>query len=135
MKILMIGNSFCYYYTRELHGIAKAAGIPLKICNVYYSGCSVKRHREWYENAEARYQFFTTDDDGRRMIKSVDLRYCMAEEAKWDAITLQGSSSVFGEVKTAEEGVEALADDMDFMLSMLKKRFPERRKTLLFTSF
>ena len=29
-NVLMIGNSFCYFFVEELYGIAKAAGVELK---------------------------------------------------------------------------------------------------------
>ena len=37
MRILMIGNSFSYYYVEELYGMAKAAGIKMQVCNLYLS--------------------------------------------------------------------------------------------------
>ena len=38
LNLLMIGNSGCYYYVEELYGLAEAAGIKMRVCNVYYSG-------------------------------------------------------------------------------------------------
>ena len=48
-NVLMIGNSFCYFFVEELYGIAKAAGVELKIYNLYYSGCSVQTHWQWLQ--------------------------------------------------------------------------------------
>ena len=41
LNLLMIGNSGCYYYVEELYAIAKAAGVKMKVCNLYYSGCKL----------------------------------------------------------------------------------------------
>jgi tRNA dimethylallyltransferase len=47
IDILMVGNSFCYYYVEELAGIAAAAGVKMRVCNVYYSGCKMSQHYNW----------------------------------------------------------------------------------------
>lgn len=47
LNILMIGNSFCYYYVEELVGLAAADGIKMRVCNVYYSGCKLSQHYNW----------------------------------------------------------------------------------------
>jgi len=125
MNVLMIGNSFCYYYTRELHGIAKAAGVDMKIYNVYYSGCSLDQHWEWYQNQEAKYEFFTTDDEGRRSIKKVDLRYCMAAEEKWDVISLQNGSRAMTDTQDSKVLFDRIDGDLGNLLKMLRARFPE----------
>ena len=52
LNILMIGNSFCYYFPDELYGIATAAGLKLRVCNVYYSGCKLMSHWGWWKLKE-----------------------------------------------------------------------------------
>ena len=48
-KVLMVGNSFCYYYVEELYGIAKAAGHEdFVVANLYESGCLVSEHWMWF---------------------------------------------------------------------------------------
>ena len=88
LNILMIGASFCYYYTDELWGMLDAAGIPARICNVYYSGCPLQKHWLWWKNKEANYDFFTVDENGRKESNMVDLEFCLAQQ-NWDIISLQ----------------------------------------------
>ena len=52
INVLMIGNSGCYYYVEELYGVAKAAGINMKVCNLYYSGCPMEKHWIWWKQDE-----------------------------------------------------------------------------------
>ena len=63
-NLLMIGNSHCYYYADELVGLATAAGIKLRVSNVYYSGCIISEHYKWWKNNEGHYQFITHDKTG-----------------------------------------------------------------------
>ena len=47
VNILMVGNSFCYYYVEELYGMAETLGYELYITNLYYGGASIKSHWTW----------------------------------------------------------------------------------------
>ena len=87
-NVLMIGNSFCYYYPDELYGMAKAAGIELKICNVYYSGCRLDQHWEWLQAGESNYRFVITDARGRTTRENYCLKRCLNAE-NWDVISIQ----------------------------------------------
>ena len=100
LNILMIGASFCYYYVEELQAMLAADGIKAKVCNVYYSGCPLEKHWTWWKNGDANYQYFETDDNGRRGTNDVNLEYCLAQE-NWDFISLQESTS-----KLANDGGE-----------------------------
>lgn len=88
LNILMIGNSFCYYFVEELYGIAKAAGVDMRVCNVYYSGCTLKMHYEWWKNGEANYEFYVTDENGRNKTAGCNLEYCL-QQGNWDVISFQ----------------------------------------------
>ena len=35
MDVLMIGNSWCYYYVEELYALAAAAGVKMRVCNLF----------------------------------------------------------------------------------------------------
>ena len=74
-NVLLIGNSGCYYYVEELHGIAKADGIFMRVCNLYYSGATVMQHHTWWKNGDAQCEFFVTDDNGRVKTEGVDILY------------------------------------------------------------
>lgn len=123
MNILMVGNSFCYYYPDELFGLAKEAGIEMNICNVYYSGCPISKHYEWWKNGESNYQFFIYNEHGRRKIDKCDLETCLSAY-EWDVISIQdGSSSyrkggVSGAVSAREPGLTEL-------LKLFRERAPE----------
>ena len=70
INILMIGNSLCFYYVEELVGIAAANGREINVCNLYYSGCSLEQHWNFYTNNESKYQFWHTNSK-RRLEKPV----------------------------------------------------------------
>ena len=89
IDILMVGNSFCYYYVEELVGLAAADGINMRVCNVYYSGCKMSQHYNWWVAKEAPYQFFvTTVENGRVQTDDVSLEWCLSQ-GKWDYISIQ----------------------------------------------
>ena len=92
MNVLMIGNSFCYYYVEELYGIAEAAGVNMKVCNLYYSGCKLSQHWNWWKADESNYHYFETDGNGRQKHESYSLRRALARE-NWDVISFQQSSA------------------------------------------
>ena len=88
IELLMIGNSWSYYFVEELYAMAEAAGVKIRICNVYYSGCPIDKHYNWWINGESHYQFFETDGEGRKEKgNGVSLEWCLAQ-GEWDAITM-----------------------------------------------
>lgn len=99
LSILMVGNSFCYYYVEELYGILMANPDPnrgyekVQIFNLYYSGCRLDQHLSWWQTGAANYQLFKTDINGR--IEMEPAKQWTLENAlrqgKWDYISLQGS--------------------------------------------
>ena len=96
INVLMIGNSGCYYYVEELHALAAAAGINMRVCNVYYSGCPLEKHYKWWMNGDANYQFYETYYDGRKCTDNMSLESCLAQY-EWDFITLQEGGSTMSE--------------------------------------
>lgn len=127
LRLLMIGNSSCYYFVEELYGMAEAAGIQMEVCNVYSSGCPLKDHWTWYENKESKYQFFTTNADGRIGVSGVSLEYCLTAQ-DWDVISLQ-TGSVQG--LAINDGINPYIEDSEPYLgnlyNLLKERFPDAR--------
>jgi len=126
LNVLMIGNSYCYYYVEELYGLAEAAGIKMRVCNVYYSGCSLQQHWTWWKTKEAHYDFFSTDENGR--VKSqgkVDLKWCL-EQRDWDVISLQdGGGGKLLRYNSVEYALEATRLYRRDLYRYLKERFPE----------
>ena len=124
LNILMTGNSYCYYYVEELYSMAKAAGIELFVCNVYYSGCPLNKHWEWWQNDEKNYQYFETDESGRRKFENLSLRQCLARE-NWDVITLQEGNGSYR--RNGLEGIRKEVEPLGKLLEVIKKQFPQSK--------
>ncbi len=99
LRILMVGNSFCYYYVEELYGLFMANPAPnrgyseVQIYNLYYTGCSLTRHYGWWTENTGEYQLYKTDANGRVELepsKQWTLENALIQE-KWDYISLQGT--------------------------------------------
>lgn len=120
-NILLVGSSGSYYYVEELQGMLEAAGIKARVCNVYYSGCLLSQHYNWWKQGAANYQFFTTDENGRVGEENTDLEYCMRQR-NWDAICLSESGTNLlrvGEAKT-------LLQEREIYLTELYRFFREQ---------
>ena len=124
ISILMVGNSFCYYYVEELVGIAAAAGVNMRVCNVYYSGCKMSQHYNWWINKEANYQFFdTTVEGGRKQTDDVSLEWCL-KQGDWDYISIQSLNI------NASDPTEILTDNrlyLDTFYGLFRDRFPHAK--------
>ncbi len=89
-NILMIGNSFCYYFVEELYGVASAAGYDPTIVNVYKAGCSMEEHWKYYlQMPVAQYSIWRTDSSGRVKTSGSAKLSDALESADWDIISLQ----------------------------------------------
>lgn len=125
LNVLMIGNSFCYYYVEELYGLLTAAGYKnVNICNIYYSGCTLEQHWTWWKNGEANYEYFTTNETGRKGVKQTNLKYCL-EQHNWDIISLQEASA-----KARGSGINYLTLTETYLTDLwnyLKEQFPMSR--------
>lgn len=132
LRILMVGNSFCYYYVEELYELLMEnppEGIDaVEIYNLYYSGCNLTQHLTWWKNGEAHYDLFKTDVTGRERLgdeKSWKLEDALMM-ADWDYISLQGGVTGGGyldETKLAYtmQMVPATAEPL---LDMFHEKFP-----------
>ena len=127
LNILMIGNSGCYYYVEELYGLLTAAGYKnVNVCNVYYSGCPLKTHWEWWKSGEANYEFFTTNADGRNKLESMSLEYCM-QQRNWDVISLQESSSKIRNGGGVQTHLPLTRQYLTDLWDYIKEQFPLSR--------
>ena len=125
-NVLMIGSSSCYYYVEELYGIGTAAGIEnMMVANVYYSGCSLEKHWNWWKTGEANYQYFETDERGRIKYENFSLRQCLARE-NWDVISLQQSPVrlLHTDFERAHKEADAYAKAV---MKFLKEQFPQSK--------
>ena len=115
LRILMVGNSFCYYYVEELYGLLTANPDPdrgygeVEIYNLYYSGCKLNQHYDWWKSGAANYQLYRTDVNGRRELTSAATGRWTLEETlqldKWDYISLQGASTEVDYVTQKTESI------------------------------
>jgi len=125
VDILMIGHSLCYYYVEELYGMLSSAGIKANVCNVYYSGCSIEQHWNWWKNGDANYQFFITNENGRVKTSGVSLEWCLAQR-EWDVISLEESPSKY----SAEDPMAEMEISRMWRTELwdyLKEQFPDSR--------
>ena len=88
LKVLLIGNSFCYYHTDELYGMLAADGRDAIVANVYESGCPVADHWKWLNDGSVKYNYITVTEGGRVDHKLHSLKQCLAKE-EWHVISLQ----------------------------------------------
>lgn len=102
LNILMVGNSFSFYFTDELYGMLTKAGIEAKVCNIYYSGCKLEQHWTWWKTGESQYDFFVIDADGKTKTEGTNLEFCLKQQ-KWDVITLQEGSAKMRHGEPANE--------------------------------
>ena len=128
MNILMVGNSFCYYYVEELYGIAKASGVDMRICNVYYPGCSMQQHYKWWKNGESNYSFFITDGNGRKEIENCNLEYCF-RQGDWDVISFQDTYGILSPSATDWENIDTTFTNRkvyrDALIGRARELFPK----------
>lgn len=111
LRILMIGNSFCFYYVEELYELFMEKlpeGIKaVEIYNLYYSGCKLDQHLNWWKTGAANYQFYRTDMNGRTELppsKGWTLENAL-RQGNWDYISYQGGYT----------GISYLNDDREEM--------------------
>ena len=106
MKLLSIGNSFSQDAHRYLHKLAIKAGFDLETVNLFYGGCSLQQHWEFYEQdlAELYIHF-----NGGAFERKVSLKEAL-EADTYDVITLQQASPSSGVPKTYFPYLQKLAD-------------------------
>jgi len=121
IDILMVGNSFCYYYVEELVGIAAAAGVNMRVCNVYYSGCKMSQHYNWWMTKQSPYEYFeTTVENGRVKTEGVSLEWSL-NQGDWDYISIQSLDI------TTSDPVELMGANrvyLDTFYGLFRERFP-----------
>ena len=123
IDLLMIGNSFSHYFVEELYNIAAAAGVKMRVCNLYYGGCSLQQHYTWWLDDSAPYNFYNTDGNGRVGTNDVSLEWALAQQ-DWDVISIQEVSSKLRSL-SAEEELAQTATYRQTLIPYLQNRFPD----------
>ena len=110
-NVLMVGSSFCSYYMTELWSMLDAAGYEnVHIYNVYYSGCWVEWHYNWWKQGESNYSINDANGPVRYQVSNVaSLEYCLSQ-ANWDVISLQESS---GAIRSTAKKAQGVSSSMD----------------------
>lgn len=87
-RVLMIGNSFCYYFLDELWGMANAAGIDCRFSGVIAGAATLEQHWNWHENGDQPYCLHTADENGITQVHGLSLTDCFSAD-DWDVISYQ----------------------------------------------
>lgn len=125
LNILLIGHSFCYYFTDELYGMLTAAGIKARVCNLYDSGCLLEtHHKRWKEDTADYPEFVTVDENGRQSVADISLRQALAAQ-NWDIISLQPGIDFYN--RTAAIMLEDTAVAREELIGFLKQQFPQSK--------
>ncbi len=95
MKLLSIGNSFSQDAHKWLYDICKSAGEEIYNANLYYGGCSLYGHWNFYVNDRAEYDYEIKGE----AVRKISLREALADE-KWDVVTIQQVSTNSGKYET-----------------------------------
>ncbi len=128
INILLIGNSYSYYWLDELWGLLDAAGYEnVRVCDVYYSGCKFEQHWTWYENGEENYTFQIFESVERRAWSNVGLEESMSY-ANWDYIGFQQSGTYMyggGPKDGPAEFRESVLKDLPNLYRLMYQNFPQ----------
>ncbi len=121
-NVLMIGNSYCYYYVEELYGIAKEAGVELNIYNLYASGAEMREHWNWHTQKATACELFQTNANGRKKLSpGISLTSTLKKE-NWDVISFQEGGRTY---RTG--GIDGLRKEKVYLANLLgfiKEQFP-----------
>lgn len=132
-NLMMLGSSFCYYYVEELYGLLTER-MPegfdeVKIYNLYYSGCKLDEHYDWWRSGTGKYQLFRTDRDGRKKLGGDNWTMDQAlNQEEWDYISLQGSLKGRDLVKADVADYSSTSFSMaDPLFDHIHSRFPDAK--------
>ena len=126
LNVLFVSNSTCVYFPDELAGMLAAAGYKdVKLCGVYYSGCSIKQHYDWWKAKEAHYRFDITTTEGRQSINDYDLMAAL-NYTNWDIISFDNNAGSFasGDVQTSLSKAEPYFGEL---FAYIKEQYPLSR--------
>ena len=126
MNVLFVSNSTCYYFTDELMGLLQAAGYEdVTLALVYYSGCSIQRHHQWYLEGVKNYQFRVLTKEGMQVTENYGLEEAL-HFRNWDVISFDNNARSFasGDTETALGNAEPWFGEL---YGWIHERFPQAR--------
>lgn len=104
LRLFIIGNSFSGNAAKYLPELSKEGGHELTIGRAELGGCSLQRHWEIVEAAEAN-----PDDPKGKQYNGKSLKMLLSE-GTWDVVTLQQYSMLSGDVETYQPYARKLHD-------------------------
>ncbi len=122
MNILMIGNSYCYYYVDELYEIARTAGIELNIYNLYASGAEMREHWNWHTQKSTACELYQTNSNGRKKVSPAISLTSTLKKENWDIISFQEGGRTY-----RVGGIDGLRGEkayLGYLLGFIKEQFP-----------
>ncbi len=124
ITVLMIGNSFATGFSDEIIGLASAHGIRMRLYNVYYSGCQMSSHWNWYINREKNYELYMHEVAGvpRTVETGMGLEDCLEKE-NWDYISMQ-QHFYPGIAVSYDKSMESCTPYTEKLSDALRKKFP-----------
>lgn len=133
LNILLLGNSYCYYYSHELYGMLEAAGIKANVCVAYYPNSWLLQHWTWWKAGEdsQNYMYYQTNGDGRARLPGKDelvsLQWCLQQQ-NWDVISMQEFARKYAwESGGAEVHLEKTKEVRADLIGYLQEQFPLSR--------
>ena len=126
LNILLIGNSYSYYWPDELCMLFDAAGYEnVTIANVYYSGCYFERHWKWYEDGVSNYTFCVMNQSGQyKQYNKYNLLQCMSFK-NWDIVSFQQSGRyVYSTTTPTKDLRESMEPWLGNLYDLLHSEFP-----------
>lgn len=106
MKLLSIGNSFSQDAQKYLYQLSQMVGFDIDNTNLFYPGCSLKQHWDFFVNNE---QVLTLEKRGVSCEQKISLGEAL-ELDTFDVITLQQASHFSGVPKTYIPHLQNLAE-------------------------
>ena len=120
IRVLCIGNSFSWdAVEQELYPLAKAQGKELVIGNLYYGGCSLQQHYEFYRDGKKNYSFRIIRNGERTVTEHRSLMDAL-RYAKWNYISFQQASHDSGKRNSYEPYLSQLT-------AIVRKEQPQAR--------
>lgn len=126
MNVFFISNSTCYFFTDELYEMLVTAGYEdVNLCLVYYSGCSLKTHYEWWQSDEANYRFCVWNKDGYQATEGYSLKKAL-DYLPWDVIVFSGNSKAYESLDT-ETSLAGMEPYLAALLKDIRNMYPDPR--------
>lgn len=100
IKVLVIGHSFSNNSTQYASQMVADFGGNLEISSLYYAGCTLEQHYNFYKNDEAVFQLFT---NGYQVTKEPVTSKWVLENHEYDYIAFQGHSVTMDDIATFEK--------------------------------